>query len=301
MVDRGLGQALVQAGLITETQLEEALRLQREAGGELAQVLLQLGFVTKEALEQHMNTGRATDAAAAGSADAEQVQPAAVQEAAVAAPPAAPGRKLFGQILIESGRIDEAQLQEALQLQRIDGIRIGEALVRLGYISDEIVYQTLATQFGLEFVSLSDFVPVSSVMRFLPEEFMEQNCVLPMKRDLDGLLLAIGDPVETSAVDAVRYLTGLEVRVVLATPQSIQRVVHGYFHRVTAPPTEGKPSTAPKRSAAPPPPAGASHAPSVSEDTLSRAVIELLDQKGILSRAEILKKAEELARAAKGT
>ena len=45
-----LGDIIVERGLVTSWQLEEALRVQRERGGKLGEVLVELGFITRVAL-----------------------------------------------------------------------------------------------------------------------------------------------------------------------------------------------------------------------------------------------------------
>src|SRR5436309_8700964 len=45
-----LGDIIVERGLVTADQLEEALRVQREQGGKLGEVLVELGFITRVGL-----------------------------------------------------------------------------------------------------------------------------------------------------------------------------------------------------------------------------------------------------------
>jgi hypothetical protein len=47
---RRLGDIIVERGLITAEQLQEALRVQRESGTKLGEVLVELGFLTRVAL-----------------------------------------------------------------------------------------------------------------------------------------------------------------------------------------------------------------------------------------------------------
>jgi MSHA biogenesis protein MshE len=47
---RRLGDIFIERGLITEYQLEEALRRQRESGGKLGEILVDLGYVTRVTL-----------------------------------------------------------------------------------------------------------------------------------------------------------------------------------------------------------------------------------------------------------
>jgi hypothetical protein len=47
---RRLGDIIVERGLITAEQLDQALEVQRESGGKLGEVLVELGFITRVGL-----------------------------------------------------------------------------------------------------------------------------------------------------------------------------------------------------------------------------------------------------------
>lgn len=53
-----LGEILVERGIITRKQLEQALRLQAETGGLLGQILIKLGMITEEELNQALGIER---------------------------------------------------------------------------------------------------------------------------------------------------------------------------------------------------------------------------------------------------
>lgn len=48
IINKKLGEILVEAGIITVPELEQALRLQRDKGGLIGELLVQLGFITEE-------------------------------------------------------------------------------------------------------------------------------------------------------------------------------------------------------------------------------------------------------------
>ncbi len=56
IVQKELGQILVEAKLITQIDLEEALRVQKEKGGLIGQVLVELGYTTEETIAQALTT-----------------------------------------------------------------------------------------------------------------------------------------------------------------------------------------------------------------------------------------------------
>ena len=65
--------------------------------------------------------------------------------------------KQLGEILLEEGLVDEAQLMHALDVQIERGSSLGRVLVELGILSEEDLVRALAQQVGLEYVDLEDF------------------------------------------------------------------------------------------------------------------------------------------------
>src|SRR5215831_11285655 len=49
----------------------------------------------------------------------------------------------FGQILIHYGKLDETQLQAAMEVQRTSGSRLGEILISKGFLAEDEVISTL--------------------------------------------------------------------------------------------------------------------------------------------------------------
>ena len=110
---RRLGDIIVERGLVTPDQLEEALRVQRTTGGKLGEVLVELGFMTRvglagviteqwDSLRQSANSRRSVPAPAA---------------TAVAAAPAPPEPSVVETALRE--RLEALTVELAARDQRI--------------------------------------------------------------------------------------------------------------------------------------------------------------------------------------
>ena len=132
-----LGRLLVERGVITEEQLNTALRVQRDEGGMLGEILTARGWVTPLSI-----------AAAVSKQTAEQPAPAGGQAAR-------PGRgeswKPLGTLLVEKGFISDVQLKQALALQRDGGGFLGEIMVEKGWLTASDLVLALAAQLGLDF------------------------------------------------------------------------------------------------------------------------------------------------------
>ena len=61
----------------------------------------------------------------------------------------------LGDLLVKSGDITQAQLDEALALQEGTGQRLGSILQTHGFITERQLIDTLMNQLGVEFIDLN--------------------------------------------------------------------------------------------------------------------------------------------------
>ena len=81
------------------------------------------------------------------------------------------GRKKIriGDVLIAAGAITEEQLQAALDYQKENGGKLGNVLVELGFISDQILITLLTQQLGIDYISLKGAKIEDSVVHLVLE------------------------------------------------------------------------------------------------------------------------------------
>ncbi len=135
----------------------------------------------------------------------------------------------LGDILLKENRITPQQLQQALAYQKANGGRLGETLVKLGFISDEGVTEALAIQYGVPSIKLSEFPIDPSVVKLIPKETALKHHLLPLARSGSSLTLAISDPANVFAFDDVKFLTGLNVEPVLASESAIDQAIKNQY------------------------------------------------------------------------
>ena len=61
IVSKQLGELLLERGIINETQLDKAIKIQREKGGLIGQILVMLGFAKEEEIAQALSCGASFD------------------------------------------------------------------------------------------------------------------------------------------------------------------------------------------------------------------------------------------------
>ena len=145
-------------------------------------------------------------------------------------------RKMIGQLLKEARKIHEGMVQEALGIQRKDGGKIGEILVKKGYVAPFDVTTALAQQAGMEARDLDPASITPELAARLPRNVAEGYQVVPVA-DADGVLtVALADPGAISMIDELQFVTGAsEIRAVLAPAQAIKDAITKLYKQEAAP------------------------------------------------------------------
>jgi len=201
-----LGELLVAEGLLTSTQLEEALRVQRAPDGyaPLGHILIAQRIITRDqllaVLERHRRSSK------------------------------------LGDILIKSREVTRTQLEAALTEQRRTSEPLGQVLMRLGYISEERLRVALCRQLHIRFFSLDTIILDPTLRGLVSEKFAMKHRMVPVSRVGNLLILAMDDPTQTRLVDDLQRSTGLKIEVITSTSADIGRALERLY-RAEVPPS----------------------------------------------------------------
>lgn len=163
----------------------------------------------------------------------------------------------IGDMLVQAGFVTEDQVLAALTSQRETKRRLGDELVEMGVVTEVQLTQILSNQLSVPWVSLYHVQFSRELLNLVPAKVAESFRLIPVyvrkvRREGDTLFIAMDDPTREDALDAVRELTGMPVKPMVAPPSEIQNAIRVYYFgrspKRTAP--------APKRQATrhPPPP-----------------------------------------------
>lgn len=139
--------------------------------------------------------------------------------------PSSTGRTRVCQLLLQTGLVDEAQLEAALAEQRRTGERLGRLLVAAGVITEAQLATVVARHLGIESVDLDDHALDLGTGQLLRESFARRHMVLPIRWDGERLVVAMANPADVFALDDVRSMTGRAVKVVMAEPAQLNRAM----------------------------------------------------------------------------
>ena len=145
-------------------------------------------------------------------------------------------RPLLGAILEQKFGLSEAKLLEALNIQQTKGGRLGEALLKIRAIEEDLLLQALATQFEMPWLPHLDVTQVDHEwIKKVPIHFARRYRVLPLKVDDGAIVVATTDPLETAALDDLRLLLGMPVKAVLTSPMALMSCLNRAYDEVASP------------------------------------------------------------------
>ncbi|HEY7586752.1 MAG TPA: ATPase, T2SS/T4P/T4SS family [Candidatus Deferrimicrobiaceae bacterium] len=146
------------------------------------------------------------------------------------APPRPAGkRKLLGERLIDSGLITPDQLDLALREQKRTGERIGEILISLGFVTQELISSALASEAGVTFIQLENYLIEPAALKYVSEATARRHKIIPILLEPPRLTIAMANVFDVLAIDEVQRATGLIVDVVSATESSVLQSIDRYY------------------------------------------------------------------------
>ena len=140
--------------------------------------------------------------------------------------------KRLGELLVANEYITPEQLTKALELQKKNpGKKLGEILVEHNFTTQKRVYKMLERQLGVEFIDLTGMAISKEMPRLVPRSLARKYNVVPVQATQDTLSLAMADPLNFVATDAVRLACKRKVVPMLATAEAITRTSGAEGHR----------------------------------------------------------------------
>ncbi len=134
--------------------------------------------------------------------------------------------KRLGELLIAAEYITPEQLARALEIQKTTpGQKLGEIIIDQGFAPAHQVYHVLERQLGAEFVDLTTMVLSKELARLVPRSIARKYNVVPVQSGADTVSLAMADPLNFMAAEAVKQATRKKVIPMLATQEAITRAI----------------------------------------------------------------------------
>ena len=199
---RSLGETLVETGIITDDQLQQALAEQESSGRKLGRVLTDLGLCTQEDIATALQ---------------EQVR-----------------RIRIGDLLIDYGHITETELEEALKRQKGSSRKLGQVLIDMGLVSQAQILDVLADQLQIPQVDLRRYQFDPNVAKQLPETLARRFRALPLSEGRDGILVAMADPTDIFAQDEIARSLGQRPQIAVVAEEDLLATLDRVYRHTEA-------------------------------------------------------------------
>jgi len=201
-----IAELLLQENLINEQQLSYAQRVRSKLTTQktLKDTLLDLGYVTTDQIQAALRKNQVN--------------------------------VRLGDLLVELGYLREADLQQALGIQKEskDEKRLGDVLVNSGFIEERKLLETLSYQLGYPLIEL-DFVNLDkSLFAIIPLDICREHFFVPVKREGDTILIAFADPLDKRARNKLQNYLGSSFNSAIASKESVTQALNAIERSTTA-------------------------------------------------------------------
>jgi hypothetical protein len=200
-----LGDLLLNAGLITKDRLQEALHLQATGPRHtpLGQVFVGLRVLTRKQLNSILDSHRK--------------------------------RSSLGQILLRAGVLNQPQLDEVLQYQKTHKIRLGQAGLRLNFVTEEHLKEALAAHLNIDFINLDSIDLDPHLDKWINKAYAQKHKACPISQVGNELTVVMDDPTNGAVIHEVETSTEQKVRVATAPEAMISRALKRVYDKADRP------------------------------------------------------------------
>ncbi|MBI4849695.1 MAG: hypothetical protein HY808_14190 [Nitrospirae bacterium] len=141
----------------------------------------------------------------------------------------------IGTLLLEYGLINNDDLLEGLKLQKESGLRLGEALVKLGRVSMDDIDWVLSKQLDIPFVIVEDIVPNLELLSKFEKDFLIGNRILPLYETDDQISIVAEDPLNKTAIGFIEDSFSKKVNVSTGSGSKIEELLKNTFKDLVLP------------------------------------------------------------------
>ena len=142
-----------------------------------------------------------------------------------------PEKVRLGDLLVKQGFLLDGQVQQALAEQKTTGRKLGRILVDKKWVTEEQIASALARQMALPFVNLEQRTLQPDVVRLLPESQARRFRALAIERRPGSLLVAMSDPTDLSAYDELTRILKSSIDLAVAVEGQVLQVIDRIYRR----------------------------------------------------------------------
>jgi general secretion pathway protein E len=135
----------------------------------------------------------------------------------------------LGEILTETGGIDQRSLERARRVAAETGGRLDRVITQLGMISERGLAEALAQLLGLPIAHPADYPAVPLFAERLKPKYLRNARALPIAERAEQVVVAMADPLDGFTREAIAVAIGFPVAVAVAVPIELEAALERLY------------------------------------------------------------------------
>jgi type IV pilus assembly protein PilB len=138
-------------------------------------------------------------------------------------------KKKLGEMLLDANLLSEDLLRQALKEQVKANLKLGQFLVRKGFVGEHSLVDTLSKQLNIEKYNPDKYPLDPSLSQLVPIEYAQKYQIAPLRKKGRLLTIATTDPLDINALDMIEMLTNCEVEPTVGTEREINQLISSLY------------------------------------------------------------------------
>ena len=132
-------------------------------------------------------------------------------------------------ILKRSGTVNDVTAEELLEEALNSGREIDEIMIEQAIVTPEEFSQIIATELGVDAVNLTGFEPVPALLHLVPAGMARLHQAIPLTASGNILTVALGNPLDTQALDDLRFTLNREIVQMVAPRAQVEELIATHY------------------------------------------------------------------------
>ncbi|NJB68571.1 type IV pilus assembly protein PilB [Desulfobaculum xiamenense] len=138
-------------------------------------------------------------------------------------------RMRLGEMLVQAGLLDDKELPAILKDQSSSGLRLGQYLVQKGFLKESQIVELVSRQLKIPTYKADTYPVEVGAENLVPADLAQKHNLVPLQRKGRLLTVAMSDPMDINAIDAVEIFSNLEVDPIICTERELQELTYATY------------------------------------------------------------------------
>jgi CheY-like chemotaxis protein len=138
-------------------------------------------------------------------------------------------RTNLAKLLVREGIVSIEQIKEAVESGKESGYDLGESLAALGYVKEQQLVEFLSKEYGVPSMDIDGCETDRSVIGLIPRDTALEKFLVPISVEGADLTIAVSDPSNILMLDDLGFITGKNIKPVVASERSIRNKLAEYY------------------------------------------------------------------------